>query len=67
MIYAVIGLIVIVLFLCGLVLYQAGFRIIRNQKQPEISEDERRKAELIQKEFGMMMDYNLTKALERKR
>ena len=67
MVYAIIGLIAIVLFLCLLVLHQAGFRITRKHKVPPVNEEDKRKAEQLQKEFGMMMDYNLAKALDRKR
>lgn len=64
--YIIVGLTVLVLFLCGYILKLKGYRITRIK--PEIiSEEKKREAERRMKEFEEVMSYNLAKALERKR
>jgi hypothetical protein len=63
MIITVIGLL-IVLFLWFL--YLSGYRIERPVKTPKIDDENKRELEKINKEFSEVVNYNLTKALERK-
>lgn len=66
MVYIIAGLTILVLFLCGYILKLKGYRITRI-KPEEIPEDKKREAERRLKEFEEVMNYNLAKALERKR
>ncbi len=61
MIYVIIGL-AIVLFLCLYIAYLKGYRITRPTKPINT---EQQKQQQMAKEFDMMMDYNVNKALER--
>lgn len=64
--YVVAGLIILVLFLCLYILKLKGYRITRI-KRDEMPDHEKEKARKRAEEFEKVMNYNLEKALERKR
>jgi hypothetical protein len=62
----IIALLTAVLFLCLYIAYLKGYRLTKLTPS-QISEEEKSKAEKLAKEFDMMMGYNLSKALERRK
>jgi hypothetical protein len=62
----IIALLTAVLFLCLYIAYLKGYRLTK-LTPTQISQDEKQKTERLQKEFDMMMNYNLSQALERRR
>lgn len=66
MIYATIGLSLIVLFLCLYIAKLQGYRISRVTPQT-LTEREKQEQERKIKEFDEVMNYSLTQALGRKR
>lgn len=60
------GLIILVLYLCLYILKLKGYRITRI-KPEQLPEDEKEKVRKRAEEFEKVMNYNLEKALERKR
>jgi hypothetical protein len=66
MIYAVIGLSLIALLLCLYIAKLQGYRITRVQPD-SLSELEKQEQERKIKEFDEVMNYSLSKALDRKR
>lgn len=65
MIYAIIGLLATVLFLCGYILKLKGYRITR-VKPDEVPKKEKLEAQRKIEAFDKLMSYNLDLALKRK-
>lgn len=61
------GLIMLVLFLCLYIAHIKGYRISKPTKKIELPKEEREKAERLQKDFSQVMEYSLSKALERRK
>lgn len=66
MIYAIIGLLATVLFLCGYILKLKGYRITR-VKPDNMPEKDKLEAQRKIEAFDKIMNYNLDLALKRER
>jgi hypothetical protein len=66
MIYAIIGLLATVLFLCGYILKLKGYRIIRVTPD-KVPEKDKLEAQKKIEAFDKIMNYNLDLALKRER
>ena len=65
MTYAIVGLSIVVLFLCGYILKLKGYRITR-VKPDEVPKKEKLEAQRKIEAFDKLMSYNLDLALKRK-
>lgn len=65
MIYAIIGLLTIVLFLCLYILKIQGYRITRVRPEP-MTEQEKDEAQRRIEAFDRVMNYDLDQAVRRK-
>ena len=66
MIYAIIGLLATVLFLCGYILKLKGYRITKATPN-EVPEKDKLEAQRKIEAFDKIMNYNLDLALKRER
>lgn len=66
MIYIIVGLIITVLFLCLYIAKIQGYKLVKGEPMAEIPDYEKRRIEQLEKEFEEVLNYNLTRALERK-
>jgi hypothetical protein len=64
MTYAIVGLSIVVLFLCGYILKLKGYRITR-VKPDKVPEKEKLEAQRKIEAFDKIMNYNLDLALKR--
>lgn len=66
MIYIIIGLVILVLFLCLHILRLQGYRITKDH-HTDIPKDQREEAQRKIDDFDKIMNYSLDQALQRKR